>query len=80
MSYVEALSKARPATHIKMTGNANGIPSLRIVGAPGTYEIQASTDLSDWSPLATVSAPGGTADYLDTSAAKPMGRYYRAAQ
>ena len=80
VSYVEALNQALPKTQLKMTGFLNGIPSLQITGAPGTYEIQATTDLSNWVSLATVSAPVGTANFSDTSAVNFTSRFYRAAQ
>lgn len=80
VSYVEALNKAQPATRISVTSFLNGIPSLQIIGPSGTFEIQATTGLSDWRSLATVSAPGGTATFSDTSAVNFTSRFYRAAQ
>jgi uncharacterized protein (TIGR03790 family) len=56
--------------------SANGMPLLRVDGAVGAYTIQASTDLSHWSPIytnqsvgklqAAVSTDKGSADSLST--------------
>ena len=80
VSYIDALNQGLPKTQLKMTGFSNRIPSLQITGAPGTYEIQATTDLSNWLSVATVSSPDGTATFSDTSAVNFTSRFYRAAQ
>lgn len=65
---------------VSMTMLPNGNVVVRFAGVPGrTYEIQRSTDLLNWSPLASVVAPlHGLVEYED--AAPPMGgAFYRMA-
>ena len=42
------------------------------------YVIEASTDLKNWTPIATNAAPSGTVSCLDTSATNYPNRFYRA--
>ncbi|MSU57386.1 MAG: hypothetical protein EXS35_04270 [Pedosphaera sp.] len=58
----------------------NKIPSLQLTGAPGTYEIQAASNFSNWFPIRTVNTPTGTATLADSSATNAPARFYRTAQ
>lgn len=80
VSYVETHNQARPETRIGATLDPSGIPTLDVIGAPGIYEIQTSTDLWNWTPLATVAAPDGTAGFVDKRSVNLAGRFYRVAQ
>jgi hypothetical protein len=52
---------------------------LRVTGeADRDYAIDASTDLTDWLPLRTNTANGGTFDFVDTAAGEFPDRFYRA--
>jgi plastocyanin len=42
------------------------------------YIILASTDFTNWTPISTNPAPGGTVDFTDTSARNHSVRFYRA--
>ena len=42
------------------------------------FEVQASTDLNQWSPLATVTNLTGTLEFTDPDAANQGSRCYRA--
>jgi hypothetical protein len=54
-------------------------PTLRIEGAPyQTYVVECSTNLTQWTPLATNLAATGLWEYLDRSATNVSRRFYRA--
>ena len=42
------------------------------------FEVQASIDLKQWSPVATVTNQTGTLEFTDPGAANLMQRFYRA--
>ena len=42
------------------------------------FEVQASTDLKQWSPVTTVTNLAGTLEFTDPDAANFMRRFYRA--
>jgi len=52
--------------------------AFSLLGPPGTYVIQASTNLANWAPVATNSTSTGLWDYTDPSAASVGRRFYRA--
>ena len=53
--------------------------SLTVLGGSGgNYEIQASTNLTGWIPLATNSASNGTINFTDTNPPPAGRRFYRA--
>ena len=41
------------------------------------FEVQASTDLDQWSPLTTVTNLTGTLEFTDPNAANQLRRFYR---
>jgi sulfur carrier protein ThiS len=52
--------------------------AFRLLGPPGTYVMQASTNLADWVPVATNSTLTGLWDYTDPGATGVGRRFYRA--
>ena len=77
VNYIRSLNQSAPATKLKILSMSNGVPSLRISGALGTYELQATSNLTSWSPLATVNTATNTMNVQDTSATNAAGRLYR---
>jgi uncharacterized lipoprotein YddW (UPF0748 family) len=68
----------QPGTFTAVEVLSDGRVRLGVSGSPGaTYELQVSTNLADWLPLATLDLPGGNADYLDTSGSRSPRRFYR---
>ncbi|HVR35957.1 MAG TPA: hypothetical protein VMS21_08915, partial [Methylomirabilota bacterium] len=60
-------------------GLGDGSFLLRVTGeAERDYAIDASTDFTDWQPLRTNTANGGTFDFVDTGAGEVPIRFYRA--
>ncbi len=80
VSYVQSLNQALPATKLRPTSFSGGIPTLQITGAPGTYEIDATTDLIHWSPLTTLYTSSGSMSYSDSGATSFTRRFYRVTQ
>jgi len=57
---------------------ALGAGLLRIQSWKGmAFEVQASTDLDQWSPLTNVTNLTGTLEYTDPNAANHLRRFYR---
>jgi len=53
--------------------------SLQIAGGAGQrYQIEASTDLLNWTDLVTLTNTSGTVQFLDSAAATFPQRFYRA--
>lgn len=65
--------------NLKITMAANKQAVLAVTGQSGhTYQIQASTNLSSWSVVGTVTlGMSGTANFTDTNAPSYSARYYR---
>ena len=80
VNYIRSLNLSAPATQLRVLSVSNRVPSLRISGAPGTYELQATSNLANWFPLATVSTATNTVNVKDTSATNSSGRLYRTRQ
>jgi hypothetical protein len=56
-----------------------GDVTLNLIGPPGrVVQIQASSDLTTWDTLATVTNITGTLQYLDTVPSETVQRFYRA--
>jgi hypothetical protein len=67
--YTTAAAKLAPATH------ASGQYALTVAGVPGyKYVVQASTNLVNWVPIQTNTAPF---TFVDTNAGKFRQRFYR---
>ncbi len=59
--------------------SSNGLFQGQLIGfATSNYIIQASSDLTNWSSLATNSAPSGIISYRDTNHVNAGHRFYRA--
>lgn len=56
----------------------NGFRVLFSGPSGSNFVIQASSDLSNWSPISTNAAPDGTVDFTDTTALNRPQRFYRA--
>ena len=81
VEFVRSLNQAVP-TQLTLTAFSNFVPTMTIVGATGTYEVQATTNnfLSNWFSVGTVSASEGTAIFSDTNAINSTSRFYRTVQ
>ncbi|MDB6110643.1 MAG: Immunoglobulin I-set domain protein [Pedosphaera sp.] len=63
---------------IASLASTNGGWRLTLTGAPGSgYEIQTSTNLTDWTLLATLVNTNGTLQYSDSVATNSPQRFYR---
>jgi hypothetical protein len=80
VNYIRSLNLSAPATQLRILSVSNRIPSLQLSGAPGTYELQATSNLANWFSLATVSTTTNTVNVKDASATNSSGRLYRARQ
>ena len=80
VNYIRSLNQSAPATELRILSVSNRVPSLRISGAPGTYELQATSNLASWFPVATVNTATNTVNLQDTSATNAAGRLYRTRQ
>ena len=80
VNYLRSLNLAQPATQLRILTASNNVPSLQISGAPGAYELQASTNLANWSAIATASTATNTLQLKDTEATNYSRRFYRARQ
>jgi hypothetical protein len=71
-----------PATPARFTNwgiNSSNCFTMQLSGLANTnYVIQASTDLTNWTSLATNSSPGGSIGFADTNSPGFTKRYYRA--
>jgi hypothetical protein len=77
---VQALNQAAPGTRIKLTGITNQIPTLNLTGAAGAYEIQATSNLANWTPLQVLYTPTGTGAVADATATNRAAGFYRTRQ
>jgi hypothetical protein len=80
---VQELHDVAPGQFLTVTEpprlQARGAGVLRIQCWQGMpFEIQASTDLDQWSPLATVTNLTGTLEFTDPAAVNNVRRFYRA--
>jgi hypothetical protein len=80
VNYVRSLNLAQPATRLILLAVSNRVPALQISGAPGAYEVQASTNLANWSAIATVSTVTNSLQVKDASATNDSKRFYRTRQ
>ena len=77
---IRAWNLAQPATQLKLLPAGNGASRLQITGAPGVYELQTSSNLTDWSALAIAGTASNTLSVTDTNAAGRPQRFYRTRQ
>ena len=80
VNYLQSLNQALPPTTLKLSRMANGVASVQISGAPGTYELQTTSNLANWSPLATVTTVTNKFSVTDSNATNLPRRFYRARQ
>ena len=80
VNYVRSLNQAAPATQLKISRLTNGVPALQINGAPGAYELQTTSNLVNWSPLAVVSSATNPINVTDAAATNALLRFYRTRQ
>lgn len=79
VNLVQAWNQAAPATRIRLT-MTNQIPTLNFTGAPGVYEVQATSNLANWTPLQNFYTPTGTGTVPDRTATNRAARFYRTGQ
>lgn len=80
VDYIRSLNQSAPATQLRVLSLSNRIPSLQISGAPGTYELQATSNLANWFPITTVNAATNAVNVKDATATNSAGRLYRTRQ
>jgi len=80
VNYIRSLNLAQPATQLKVVSMSNRVASLQISGAPGVYELQASTNLANWSVVLTANTPTNTLPVQDSAAPNFLWRFYRTRQ
>jgi Spherulation-specific family 4 len=80
VALVQGLNAAMPATHVALAGVTNQVPTLKILGAPGAYEIQATTNFSNWTALQVLNTPTGTGTVADATATGRPASFYRTRQ
>jgi hypothetical protein len=80
VNLVQALNQAAPGTRITLSGITSSIPTLNVTGAPGAYEIQATSNLANWTPLQVLYTPTGTGTVADATATNRAASYYRTRQ
>ena len=80
VEYIRFLNQSAAPTQLKVNNYTNQQPALQLNGAPGTYEVQSTSNFATWLPLRTVSAPSGVASFTDTTATNTSRRFYRTAQ
>jgi hypothetical protein len=58
----------------------NGSFTFQVTGSPGSYVVQASSDLTTWAPVSTNSIPAGSSSFTfsDNAATNYTRRFYRA--
>jgi uncharacterized delta-60 repeat protein len=75
--YYRAASTVLATVQLDSAGfTMNGF-AFRLLGPPGTYVIQASTNLMNWAPVATNSTSTGLWNYTDPGATGVGRRFYR---
>jgi hypothetical protein len=80
---VESLNRQaasnRPPT-LRLSVPTNGPVQLNIIGAPGRYVLQTSTNVTDWEPTATNISATGSFSVSDPLATDRRVRFYRSEQ
>lgn len=80
VNYIQGLNKSAPATYLNFIALSNGLPTVRIMGAPGVYELQSSSNLVEWSTAAIVNQSAAELDVTDSGARNSLNRLYRTRQ
>lgn len=80
VNYMRSLNLAQPVTQLKILSVSNRVPNVQLTGAAGVYELQASTNLANWSVTATVAIPTNTLTVKNAGATNYSKRFYRTRQ
>jgi hypothetical protein len=80
VNYIQSLNQSAPATQLKIVGVSNGVPSLRISGAPGVYELQRTSNFVQWTNVATIGSATNQINVKDDTATNAPRRFYRTRQ
>jgi hypothetical protein len=76
--YVSLPPPSEPSALSVATSTSNGLPSFQFTGQPGyTYVVQASTNLANWTNIATIVNSNGTVPFTDPDSTNYEQRYYR---
>jgi Spherulation-specific family 4 len=65
---------------LRISLETNGTAQVVVVGTPGRYVFEASSNLTNWAPIATNVSPSGRFTFPDAPAANYPSRLYRIAQ
>jgi hypothetical protein len=80
VDYIHGLNQAAPPTRLSIFPPTNRVSTLQVTGAPGVYEIQASSTLMNWSAIGILSAPTTPANFTDRTSTNGAPRWYRTRQ
>ena len=80
VNYIRSLNLAQPATQLKLLSRTNSLPLIQINGAPGSYELQSSSNLVTWAVWATVNNPTNQFTIADVTATNSRLKFYRTRQ
>ena len=80
VNFLQSLNQTAPATRIALNGITNKVPTLKITGAPGAYELQATSNLSSWSAVRVLNTTTGTGTVSDVTATNRTAIFYRTRQ
>ena len=80
VNYIRALNLAAPATQLEISRLTNGVPMVQINGAPGAYELQATSNLVNWSSVTTASSRTNLINMTDATGTNAARRFYRTRQ
>ncbi|HEU5396073.1 MAG TPA: spherulation-specific family 4 protein, partial [Verrucomicrobiae bacterium] len=67
VNYIRSVNLSQPPTQLRLLSVSNGVAALRISGAPGVYELQASPDLTTWSAATMVDLQTNSGDVMDSA-------------
>ena len=80
ISLVQSINQSAPSTRLALTGMTNRIPSLQISGAPGMYEVQATSNFATWFQVGTVNLSVAETNFTDATATNRRASFYRTRQ
>jgi hypothetical protein len=80
VNYVRSLNLGAPATQLTAGGFSNGVPVVELTGATGVYELEATSNFSDWSITATQDITTVPGSFVDAGAINVDWRFYRTVQ
>jgi spherulation-specific family 4 protein len=80
VNYIRSLNQSAPGTRLSIATPTNGRASLQVSGAPGVYEIQATSNLVNWSAIGIISSSSNLANFTDSASINLPRRSYRTRQ